>query len=211
MTKNLAEAFTEASRSAESELEHICLDNIHNLGISKTHSDLLGSHTVVTYPPLDSLREVDGNLLFKELQFRPEVDAYMHIPFCEYPCKFCPYTTLSISGRDGEQMPSYRDALKTEIITWSQKLREQNAQVRSLYVGGGTPFAIPSEQLEEIIAFVRRTLPFIDNPEICVETSPRATLQDDAQKKLEILRRYGTNRMSIGIQSFDFESLIDMA
>ena len=211
MTQNLAEAFAEASRRAESELEDICLDDIHNLGISKTHSDLLGSHTVVTYPPLDSLREVDGTLLFKELQFRPEVDAYMHIPFCEYPCKFCPYTTLSVSGRDGEQMPDYMGVLKTEITTWSKKLREQNAQVRSLYVGGGTPFAIPAEQLDDIMAFVRTTLPFTNDPEICVETSPRATLQDDAQRKLEILKRYGTKRMSIGIQSFDFESLRDMA
>ncbi len=211
MTQNLAEAFFEASTKAERELENICLDEIHNLGISKTHADLLGSHTVVTYPPLDSLREVDGNLLFKELRFQPEVDTYMHIPFCEYPCKFCPYTTLSISGRDGEQMSSYMDVLKIEIATWGRKLREQNAQVRSLYVGGGTPFAIPAEQLEDIMAFVRTALPFVKNLEICVETSPRATLQDDAQRKLEILKRYGTTRMSIGIQSFDFQSLKDMA
>ena len=211
MTQDLAGAFFEASKRAERELEHICLDEIHHLGISKTHADLLGSHTVVTYPPLDSLREVDGNPLLKELKFQPEVDAYIHIPFCEYPCKFCPYTTLSVSGRDGEQMPSYMDALKTEITTWSQKLRGQNAQVRSLYVGGGTPFAIPTEQLEDIMAFVRRTLPFAENPEICVETSPRATLQEDAQRKLEILHAYGTTRMSIGIQSFDFQSLKDMA
>lgn len=211
MTQNLAEAFTIASEKAESELEHICLDKIHDLGISKTHSDLLGSHTVVTYPPLDSLREVDGDLLFKELQFQPEVDAYMHIPFCEYPCKFCPYTTLNVSGSDDEQMPDYMDVLKTEISTWSKKLTEQSAKVRSLYIGGGTPFAVPTEQLEDIIAFVKRTLPFTENPEICVETSPRATLQDDTQKKLEILKKYGTTRMSIGIQSFDFESLRDMA
>ncbi len=211
MTQYLTEAFDDASERAERELEQICLDEIHNLGISKTHTDLLGSHTVVTYPPLDSLREVDGNLLFKELCFQPEVDAYMHIPFCEYPCKFCPYTTLNISGRDGEQMLDYMDVLKIEIATWGKKLREQNAKVRSLYVGGGTPFAIPVGQLEDIMAFVRRTLPFAENPEICVETSPRATLQDDAQRKLAILKSYGTTRMSIGIQSFDFDSLKDMA
>ena len=211
MTRNLAEAFREASSKAERELEEICLTEIHNLGISKTHSDLLGSHTVVTYPPLDALKEVDGNLLFKEIQFQPEVDAYIHVPFCEYPCKFCPYTTLSVNGREGEQMPGYMNVLKTEISTWSKKLREQNAHIKSLYIGGGTPFAIPAEQLEDILAFVRRDLPFIENPEICVETSPRATLQEDTQRKLEILKKYGTTRMSIGIQSFDFESLIDMA
>ena len=67
MTHNLAEAFREASSRAKRELGNICLDEIHNLGISKTHSDLLGSHTVVTYPPLDALKEVGGNLLFKEI------------------------------------------------------------------------------------------------------------------------------------------------
>ncbi|MDP1694141.1 MAG: radical SAM protein [Candidatus Woesearchaeota archaeon] len=201
----------EASRLAKIELEGICLEEIHRLGITKTHTDLLGSHTVVTYPPLDALREINSDLLFSEIQFQNRVDAYMHIPFCEYPCKMCPYTTIGVRGKDGEKIPGYIDALKTEITTWAKKLNEQGAQVRSLYVGGGTPFAIPEEDLEDILSFTKRTLPFIDLPEICVETSPRATLQKEAKEKLQMLRKLSVTRMSIGIQSFDFESLKDMA
>ena len=208
---DLGKLFDAASKKASGELEHLCVEAIHEIGISKTHSDLLGSHTVVTYPPLDSLQKIDANTLLERIRFQPKVDVYMHIPFCEYPCKFCPYTTLDMHGRDAGKIPTYLEAMKIEITTWNQKLREQNTTVKSLYLGGGTPFALSVKQLEEILAFVRTTMPFAENPEICIETSPLATLQEDAQTKLEILKKYGITRMSIGIQSFDFESLRDMA
>ncbi len=211
MAADLEGVFRDASMRAKEELETICLEEIHKLGISKTHSDLLGSHTVVTYPPLDALEPVNGEALFSDISFQPLVDAYMHIPYCEYPCEFCPYTTLNVAGPSANKMPDYFEALQKEITTWALKLQKQNAKVRSLYVGGGTPFIIPTEQLESILSFAFKTLPFSEHPEICVETSPRATMQQDAQKKLEMLKAYGITRMSIGIQTFDFESLRDMA
>ncbi len=212
MTDSPAGVFRDAAARARKELESICLDDISRLGISKTHSDFLGSHTVVTYPPLDALYSIDGENLFSELAFSPEVDAYIHIPFCEYPCTFCPYTTLNIKERNApEKMFTYFDALKKEISTWGNKLHSQKARVRSLYVGGGTPFAVPLEQLEDILRHVQEALPFVPQPEICVETSPHATLQGDVKKKLDMLKAYGVTRMSIGIQTFDFEGLRDTA
>ncbi len=212
MTDELKKVFEEAQTKAKSELERICLEEIHNLGISKTHTDFLGSHTVVTYPPLDALTKVQlPGAVFTSIKFGPEVDAYVHIPFCEYPCKFCPYTTLSINGGDNEQTLPYTTALKSEVSLWARKLKERDSRVRSLYVGGGTPFALPSGQLEDMLEFVRETLPFTEEPEICVETSPKATLDEDAQNKFDILRRFGTTRMSIGVQSFDYETLRNTA
>ncbi len=208
---NLEKTFRDSVARAERELESICISKIHDLGISKTHIDLLGSHTVVTYPPLDSLIPLDGNNVFEKLAFQPEVDAYLHVPFCEYPCKFCPYTTLNLDGKNVQGMPSYFDMLNVEIGTWTYKLKKNNSKIRSLYLGGGTPFALPLNQLEDLLFFIKETLPFADSPEICVETSPKATLETDARRKLEILQKYGVNRISIGVQSFDFESLRDMA
>jgi len=201
-----------AKVQAREMLDTVSLDKVAVLGISKTHADLLGSHTVVTYPPLDALQEIDGNQILSNLSFQPQVDAYVHLPYCEYPCKFCPYTTILLQdASSGKSMPSYMDALKTEVTMWAQKLGEQGAKLKSLYVGGGTPFALPLEELEDVLSFVRGTLPFVDTPDICVETSPRATIGGDAQKKLEMLVAQGVTRMSIGIQSFDFASLRDMA
>ncbi len=208
---NLEHAFKDAAGRAAEELDSICLDEIHKLGISKTHTDLLGSHTVVTYPPLDALEPINGNKVFSDIDFQPLVDAYVHIPFCEYPCEFCPYTTLNVNGPSAGKMPEYFAALQQEIKTWAKKLREQKAEVRSLYVGGGTPFILPAESLETILSFIRSELPFIENPEICVETSPKATIQPDAKEKLAMLKKLGVSRMSIGIQTFDYESLRDMA
>src|SRR3989338_89404 len=85
--RSLDAIFDESVDRAEKELTTIPLEAIHELGISKTHNDLLGSHTVVTYPPLDALVRIGGDRLFDALQFQPQVDTYLHIPYCEYPCK----------------------------------------------------------------------------------------------------------------------------
>ncbi len=208
---NIQRTFEESLQEAKAELRSLDLDRIRSLGISKTHKHLGGSHTVVTYPPLDSLEETDGDEIFRKVKFKPEIDAYVHIPFCEYPCKFCPYTTLNVEGKDGEKVGDYFDALEREVLGWSHKIIAHGSRVRSLYLGGGTPFAIPLRKLEEVIRFLRKTLPFIENPSICVETSPRSTLQEEAVDKLEMLVNLGVNRMSVGVQSFDFDSLRDMA
>src|SRR3990167_3118256 len=150
MSARLSKLFRTSLKSAQLELARMDLESVAKVGISKSHVDLLGSHTVVTYPPLDALVPVEGNLLRNELRFRSEVDAYVHIPFCEYPCTFCPYTTLGINGKDAELLPEYSDALKIEIKGWADQLNKQGAKVRSVYVGGGTPFAVPIASLEEI-------------------------------------------------------------
>ncbi len=210
--KTLDSIFEESVRKAHAELAAIDLALINSLGISKVHSDLLGSHTVVTYPPLDSLAAVtDADILLRELQFEPEVNLYVHVPFCGYPCKFCPYTTLTIDGKDGQKMSPYFNALEIEMAGWAKRLKKNGSKVRSVYFGGGTPFELPKETLEWLVGFVIKNFELVKNPEICVETAPIATIQSDAQWKLEMLKKYGVNRMSIGIQSFDFESLRDMA
>ena len=196
---------------AKEELEQIPLDEIHALGIRKSHGDLLGSHTVVTYPPLDALQEVDGDAVFSDASFQPQVGAYAHIPFCGYPCKFCPYTTLGIIGKDSAVMPNYFSALQREVESWAQKLAASRSEVTSLYVGGGTPFAIPLGQLEQFLLFMQATLPFADGASINVETSPKATMEADALEKLAMLRELGVDRMSVGVQSFDFATLRDTA
>ena len=208
--KNLTTILQEARSSAVEEAATIDVEQAQELGIAKRHN-LFGSHTVVTSPPLDALRPVNGDATLADISLQPEVDAYVHIPYCEYPCQFCPYTTVAPESGRAQGITTYREALETEVRTWGAKLREQGSQIRSLYLGGGTPFALPQKELEGIIRFLKETLPFTEDPAICVETSPRATLEDSAQAKLQMLSAYGVNRMSIGIQSFDFASLRDMA
>jgi len=213
MGKDLVATFREATERASEELAGFDLKAVHALGLSKVHTDLLGSHTVVTYPPLDSLSaDIDSDLLLGEVDFRSRVNGYVHVPWCEYPCKFCPYNTENINAPDAkERMNAYFPALEKEVQMWSELLRRDSSQMESLYIGGGTPFAIPVSRLEKLVSFLRAEIPFTDNPTICVETTPFAVLQPDAREKFAILKANGVNRMSMGVQSFDFETLRDTA
>ncbi|MDO8627601.1 MAG: hypothetical protein Q7K42_04000 [Candidatus Diapherotrites archaeon] len=206
---NLEELFNECILKAREELNSINLEEVHSLGISKKSADLLGSHTVVTYPPLDALQK--SSIAIEEINFSKEVDLYVHIPFCEYPCKFCPYTTLNNFGEDSKKIPEYFFALKKEILIWSKKLKLTNSKIHSLYIGGGTPFSIQTEILKDLLKFLKSNFDFIDLPEICIETSPRAILKDDGLDKLQMLLNNDITRISIGIQSFDLATLKDTA
>ena len=213
MGNDLVATFREATERASEELARFDLKAVHSLGLSKVHTDLLGSHTVVTYPPLDALSaDIDPDLLLGEVNFRSTVNGYAHVPWCEYPCKFCPYHTENINAPDAkERMDAYFPALEKEAQMWSELLRRDSSQMESLYIGGGTPFAIPANRLERLVSFLRAEIPFSDNPTICVETTPFAVLQPDARDKFAILKANGVNRMSMGVQSFDFETLRDTA
>lgn len=204
--------FDQALESARQELATFDLNAVHALGLSKVHTDLLGSHTVVTYPPLDSLsKDIDSDRLLQKVKFGQTVNGYAHVPWCEYPCKFCPYTTLGIKGQDIERMPEYFQALQKEVKMWAEKMKRDSSQMESLYIGGGTPFAIPTSKLEWLVSMLRTEIPFTSNPAISVETTPFAALQPDARDKFGILRANGVNRMSMGVQSFDFPTLKDTA
>ena len=75
----------------------------------------------------------------------------------------------------------------------------------SLTLGGGTPLLLSEKQLERLFSIAYQ-FPFIKNFPVVVETSPKQT----TKAKLEILKQYGTTRISIGIQSFKEEELLSL-
>jgi coproporphyrinogen III oxidase-like Fe-S oxidoreductase len=85
----------------------------------------------------------------------------------------------------------YFDALEAEIKIYC----DLGYSFESIYVGGGTPTIMP-DRLARIIEFVKNTWPI---RQISVETNPNH-LTDEI---LQMLRDVGTNRLSVGVQSFD--------
>ena len=223
------EVFQSALQRARKEIIEIDVDTINNLGLQidfgmeesidilqelrgldKQHSDFLGSHTVVTYPPLDALTHLDdtmGKQIIEKEKLEGEIGLYVHIPFCDYRCTFCAYTTLNIHGVDKELLPPYIAALKKEALTWRERIAP-DAKIHSLYIGGGTPTVLDTETLDDLIRFLRDELPFIESPRICVETSPKATLQESTEEQIQMLLDRGVTRSSIGIQTFDPAGLL---
>lgn len=122
--------------------------------------------------------------------------AYLHIPFCAHKCGYCDFA--SVAGQD-ELADRYLSALEIEI---SRSLEAQ-ANVETIFVGGGTPTRLTAAQLEHFFQVVNRYFRLSETGEWTVEANP-GTL--DATK-VDVLKSHGVTRVSLGAQSFNDNAL----
>ncbi|WP_321383571.1 radical SAM family heme chaperone HemW [uncultured Enterococcus sp.] len=123
-----------------------------------------------------------------------KVSAYIHIPFCEHICFYCDFNKVFL---EGQPVDEYIEALLKEIQLTTAKHPEK--QMETLYIGGGTPTSLTAKQLDRLLSGVRELLPFDDRREFTVEANPG----DVTQEKLRVMKNYGVNRLSMGVQTFD--------
>jgi oxygen-independent coproporphyrinogen III oxidase len=120
--------------------------------------------------------------------------VYIHIPFCEQICHYCDFNKFLI---ERQPVDEYLNSLKLEMEHTIQKYPYE--QISSIYIGGGTPTSLSSEQLEKLLKIINDVFgPDIPRCEYTVEANPSVT----DRKKLEVLKKYGVNRLSIGVQAF---------
>lgn len=115
---------------------------------------------------------------------------YLHVPFCERICPFCPYNKVLYQP---QRAVEYFGALRREVDAY---LRFDAGPAQSLYVGGGTP-TLCLDHLEEVLAAVPV------RGERAIEVLPAHATPGGVSR----LRRAGFDRVSLGVQSFDDEVL----
>jgi oxygen-independent coproporphyrinogen III oxidase len=116
---------------------------------------------------------------------------YIHIPFCLQICPYCSFYK-DIAG------PGKADPLVEAVIREAELFGNRCAP-RTVFIGGGTPTALSVTQLERLFAGLQRHLDFTDTDEFTIEMNP-ATV---TARKAELLRGFGVNRVSMGVQSWD--------
>ena len=126
------------------------------------------------------------------------LSLYMHLPFCERLCLFCGCNVIIKKNHD-IAVP-YIETLKKEIALTAD-LIDRARPVVQFHWGGGTPTWFSPAQLEELFNFTKDHFTFAADAEIGVEIDPCAT----TVAHLEVLRRLGFNRLSMGIQDFNPE------
>ena len=123
-----------------------------------------------------------------------KVSAYIHIPFCEHICYYCDFNKVFL---EGQPVDEYVEMLLKEMeITLKQ---HPVKELETLYVGGGTPTSLTAVQLDRLLAGAREILPFKEGKEFTVEANPG----DLTKEKLQVMKNYGVNRLSMGVQTFD--------
>lgn len=114
---------------------------------------------------------------------------YIHIPFCESICDYCDFTKLQYFRNMAMQ---YLSSLKEEI-----KMYNIHQNLETIYIGGGTPTCLDDDLFEDLLKMV---LPYTNNVvEYTVEANPESL----SEIKLQLMRKYGVNRLSIGVETTD--------
>ena len=146
--------------------------------------------------PFVFTNEYDQQLPFESCS---ELGLYVHIPFCEHICGFCPYCKTVYSK---EACDRYIDALIREIHMVGKQAGARKT-VTSLYFGGGTP-ALAAGRVAEIVEAIEEHFHITDG--IGVELHPDKV----TPSLLQTLKDAGVTRISIGIQSFQekFQTLL---
>ena len=121
------------------------------------------------------------------------LSLYIHLPFCESRCWFCGCTTIITRRRDWAY--AYLDDLVREIELVTGRLSPRR-KVTQLHLGGGTPTFFPADALARLGDVLRSRFRFAGDAELSVEVDPRRV----TKQQIRVLRRWGVNRASLGIQ-----------
>lgn len=119
---------------------------------------------------------------------------YMHTPYCDKICSFCNLNREQLKG----SLEEYSDFIASEFDKYGQYNYFKEGTFDVVYFGGGTPTVYKADQLEKILQSVQRNVNFSEGYEFTLET----TIHNLTNEKIELLNKYGVNRISIGIQSF---------
>lgn len=124
--------------------------------------------------------------------------AYLHIPFCHHICHYCDFNKVFF---DNQPVDDYLHAMEQEMKNMVEK-HGQN-RLKSVFVGGGTPTALTESQLDKFLEMTRKHLSLEEDGEFTFEANPNEL----TETKLHLLKEYGVNRLSIGVQTFNDELL----
>lgn len=128
-----------------------------------------------------------------------ELSLYIHIPFCVRKCGYCDFLS---AAADAETRERYVQALLMEIDGYS-KTESAKRNVKTIYMGGGTPSVLTVSQLTDIFDKIKSVFNILDDTEISMEMNPGTA----DREKCMALRRMGINRLSIGLQSTNDKEL----
>ena len=127
-------------------------------------------------------------------------DLFVSIPFCPTKCAYCSFITAPIE-KTRHFLPAYLDALEKELAS----IEGSVGNLRGVYIGGGTPFALEIEELARVLKVIDPLYKkYIPAREYTVEAGRPDVFSEE---KLALLKDFGVTRICINPQSFSDETL----
>jgi len=129
----------------------------------------------------------------------PPLSLYIHIPWCVRKCPYCDFNSHEI--RTDIPEVDYINALLADLE--QDLVRVSGRKIHSIFFGGGTPSMLSADAIDKLLSGVRQRIPIIADAEITLEANPGTV----DHERFQGFYQAGINRLSIGIQSFDDDSL----
>ena len=118
------------------------------------------------------------------------MSIYIHIPFCSNICTYCDFCKIYYNKK---YINNYLESLKKEI-----EERYCGEKINTIFIGGGTPTSLDEDELVKLFEIIK-IFNISNNLEFTIESN----VESITESKLKIMKEYGVNRISIGVQSFN--------
>jgi len=175
------------------------------------------------------MKKGEGDMNLDRLKcHREPLGIYIHIPFCVKKCDYCDFLSMPA---DYSVKDIYIEALGKEIKQKINAALFEKYELRTIFIGGGTPTALSAEQLDKlgqcaayiVNEFYKYNYSFRPDKEVSIESNQYLNKCEGFgsdieisiecnpgtinREKAEILKKYGINRVSLGLQSANDEEL----
>ena len=133
------------------------------------------------------------------------ISVYIHIPFCVKKCNYCDFLSFPASK---DIQDRYFNSLEKEIRCAGEWLKnsEERYLIRSIFFGGGTPSLADPKMIASLLDTLRESFCVDKEAEITIEMNPGTVTGDS----LDIYKKAGINRISIGCQSLGDDELKEL-
>ncbi|MGA1155716.1 MAG: radical SAM family heme chaperone HemW, partial [Burkholderiaceae bacterium] len=137
------------------------------------------------------------------LQGLSDLSLYVHLPWCIRKCPYCDFNSHEIKGEVPHEV--YLDALTRDLQASLPQVWGRT--VRTVFIGGGTPNVFGPQAIDRLLITLRGLLPLSADCEITMEANPGAGRFAQEARDWQGYRQAGVTRLSLGVQSFDEQSL----
>lgn len=145
----------------------------------------------------DEAEDIASRYLFIEPEEKEGLNSlYLHIPFCDTICTFCPFIKTT---NYADTLDPYLDALITEIKMVSSLPRIKSKKIDAIYIGGGTPSVLKPSQIKRLGEAITNYFNLADDYEWTFECAALTATED----RIKAMSEVGINRGSFGVQTFN--------
>jgi oxygen-independent coproporphyrinogen-3 oxidase len=141
--------------------------------------------------------------LLQKVDTLNSVDLYIGMPFCPSRCLYCSFASNVYTGNRFKD--DYLRLLQVEIETIKEYIDDSGLMVNTVYFGGGTPTAVSDDEFESVMKSIHDN--FVEGRNILEFTVEAGRVDSINGKKLEIMKTYGTTRISINPQTMSDDTL----